>query len=80
MHLDDKDGGTLLSYEVHASVGGKLAQLGSRLIDGFAKKMADNFFDNLRTAVEPPAEAADAAEPPPGKQPGWFARMTGRKA
>ncbi|HBD90265.1 MAG TPA: carbon monoxide dehydrogenase, partial [Gemmobacter sp.] len=35
--------GTRLSYEVEASVGGKLAQLGSRIIDGFAKKMADEF-------------------------------------
>lgn len=43
--------GTLLSYEVQASVGGKIAQLGSRLIDGVAKKTADNFFANLAAAV-----------------------------
>ena len=41
---DTEDGGTLLDYDVEAKVGGKLAQLGSRIIDGFAKKMADQFF------------------------------------
>jgi hypothetical protein len=62
---------------VQASVGGKLAQLGSRIIDGFAKKMADTFFDNLRTAVEPPEEAP-AGETPEGKQAGWFRRVIGK--
>ncbi|HBU16459.1 MAG TPA: carbon monoxide dehydrogenase, partial [Gemmobacter sp.] len=42
--------GTRLSYEVEASVGGKLAQLGSRIIDGFAKKMADEFFERFQQA------------------------------
>ena len=54
------DGGTLLSYDVEAKVGGKLAQLGSRLIDGFAKKMADQFFANLQEVLEGPAEAPEA--------------------
>lgn len=44
--------GTELSYEVEAKVGGKLAQLGSRIVDGFAKKMADAFFENFKEAVE----------------------------
>jgi carbon monoxide dehydrogenase subunit G len=77
VRLEDRDGGTLLAYEVQASVGGKLAQLGSRIIDGFAKKMADTFFDNLRTAVEPPEEAP-AAEAPEGKKAGWFRRAIGK--
>ncbi|MGE3149598.1 MAG: carbon monoxide dehydrogenase subunit G [Pseudorhodoplanes sp.] len=42
--LADKDGGTLLSYNVEAQIGGKLAQLGQRLVNGAAKKMADDFF------------------------------------
>jgi carbon monoxide dehydrogenase subunit G len=42
--LSDAPGGTLLSYEVDASVGGKLAQIGGRLIDSTAKKLADEFF------------------------------------
>jgi len=41
-----------LSYSVKAKVGGKLAQLGSRIIDGFAKKMADQFFENFKATVE----------------------------
>jgi len=43
--------GTMLSYDVQANVGGKIAQLGSRLIDGVAKKMADQFFANFAAAV-----------------------------
>ena len=49
------DGGTLLSYDVEAKVGGKLAQLGSRLIDGFAKKMADQFFNTFAEEVDAPS-------------------------
>ncbi len=49
--LSDVPEGTLLSYEVQANVGGKIAQLGSRLIDGVAKKTADTFFTNLAAAV-----------------------------
>jgi uncharacterized protein len=63
VRLEDKDGGTLLTYDVRANVGGKLAQLGSRIIDGFAKKMADQFFDSFRAAVEGPAGAVPATEP-----------------
>jgi hypothetical protein len=42
--LSEKDGGTLLKYDVEAQIGGKLAQLGQRLIAGAAKKMGDEFF------------------------------------
>jgi len=45
--LDDRDGGTLLTYNVEAQIGGKLAQLGQRLILGSAKKLADEFFSNF---------------------------------
>lgn len=47
---------TLLSYDVVANVGGKLAQLGARLIDGVAKSMADKFFKNFAAAVSQPVE------------------------
>jgi uncharacterized protein len=50
--LADKDGGTLLSYNVEAQIGGKLAQLGQRLINGAAKKLADEFFANFAKAVQ----------------------------
>ncbi|MDG1279751.1 MAG: carbon monoxide dehydrogenase subunit G [Pseudorhodobacter sp.] len=52
--LTPSEGGTLLAYEVEAHVGGKLAQLGSRIIDSFAKKMADEFFTRLQTHLAPP--------------------------
>jgi len=78
--LADSEGGTLLTYKVNAHVGGKLAQLGSRLVDGFARKMADSFFDNFRAAVEPAPEPAEGEAVADGKQPGWFGRMIGRKA
>ncbi|WP_316014843.1 carbon monoxide dehydrogenase subunit G [Roseobacter sp. HKCCA0434] len=44
--------GTELAYTVDAKVGGKLAQLGSRIVDGFAKKMADQFFETFKNRVE----------------------------
>jgi len=49
--LEDKDGGTLLKYDVDAQIGGKLAQLGQRLVNGAAKKIADDFFANFAKAV-----------------------------
>ncbi|GAB4536401.1 MAG: carbon monoxide dehydrogenase subunit G [Ruegeria sp.] len=45
--LEDQDGATLLKYTAKADVGGKLAQLGSRLIQGTAKKLASKFFKNF---------------------------------
>ena len=47
---------TVLSYTAHAQVGGKLAQIGSRLIDGTARKMADDFFAKFTQVVGQPAE------------------------
>jgi carbon monoxide dehydrogenase subunit G len=49
--LTDKDGGTLLSYDVEAQIGGKLAQLGQRLINSAAKKTADDFFAKFAVVV-----------------------------
>lgn len=87
VRLEDIAEGTRLFYEVEAKVGGKLAQLGSRLIDGFSKKMADQFFENFQNVLEGPAEeeaeaglaegadeAADGAAP---KKKGWLARLKG---
>jgi uncharacterized protein len=77
--------GTRLTYEVEASVGGKIAQLGSRIIDGFAKKMADDFFARFQDAVEGPDEAdaellaaaTGAVDPESEKKKGWFKRLIG---
>src|ERR687887_2358728 len=49
--LTAQDSGTLLRYTVEAQIGGKLAQLGQRLINGAAKKMADEFFQKFAAAV-----------------------------
>ena len=49
--LTEKDGGTLLTYNVEAQIGGKLAQLGQRLVNGAAKKLADDFFTKFAAAV-----------------------------
>ena len=49
--LSDKDGGTLLTYNVEAQIGGKLAQLGQRLVNGAAKKLADDFFVRFAAAA-----------------------------
>ena len=70
VRLDDHDDGTRLSYAVKASVGGKLAQVGSRLIDGTARKLSDEFFDAFAAQVAEragPAEAAAPAEPAPAE-------------
>ena len=72
--LADDGDGTRLSYQVNAQVGGKLAQLGGRLIDATAKQMADAFFDRFSKQVQammpagaaaPEPAAAMAAPPPP---------------
>jgi carbon monoxide dehydrogenase subunit G len=55
--LADEGPATLLSYQVNAQVGGKLAQLGGRLIDATAKQMADAFFDRFSKQVEAMAPA-----------------------
>jgi uncharacterized protein len=51
------EGGTIMSYEVEAHVGGKIAQLGARLIDGVAKRMADQFFERFAQEVSGPPAA-----------------------
>ena len=67
--LEDDAGTTLLRYQVDGNVGGKLAQVGSRLIDGAARKMADDFFGKFSAVVAPiqivapPAVAAVGYEP-----------------
>ncbi len=79
--LDPVEAGTRLSYEVEANVGGKLAQLGSRIIDGFAKKLADQFFERFQQAVEGPEPEAVATEgtdaPETEKKKGWLRRLIG---
>jgi uncharacterized protein len=59
---EDGPGATVLSYAAHATVGGKLAQIGSRLVDATARKMADDFFARFTAVVgDGSAEAGTAA-------------------
>jgi hypothetical protein len=62
-----------LNYTVDAQVGGKVAQLGSRLIDSTAKKLAAEFFTNFATIVAPIASTEPAVE----QKPGWLRRFSG---
>lgn len=71
------NGATLLSYDVKAQVGGKIAQIGSRLVDAAAAKLADDFFARFSERLAPPApppaeESSEAtampAEPAPANQ------------
>ena len=62
VQLADDGDGTLLTYEANGTVGGKLAQIGSRLIDSTARKMADDFFDKFAEAVGGAEEEAEAVE------------------
>ena len=72
--LKTEGAGTRLSYTAKASVGGKLAQVGSRLIDGVARKMADDFFtafnEKLAGPVAKTAQGASAGKG--GIHPAWW--------
>ena len=61
VNLDEDGGATVLHYAVQAHVGGKLAQIGSRLIDSVARRMAENFFTRFVAAVAPEQVAPAAA-------------------
>lgn len=60
---------TILRYSVKATIGGKLAQLGQRLVDGAAKKMADEFFNKFSDLAGGKVKAAVVVEAPLAKYP-----------
>jgi hypothetical protein len=62
---DESGAGTILTYTANAAVGGKLAQIGSRLIEGAAKQTADQFFSKFAEVVGAAAAPAGAAQPAP---------------
>lgn len=74
--LEAAEGGTRLTYDVDATVGGKIAQLGSRIIEGFAKMIAGQFFDAFQHAIEVP-DATVSVENVEEKEKGWFRRLVG---
>lgn len=77
VRLLDDGTGTLLRYEAKADVGGKLAQLGGRLIDATARKLAGEFFRTFTAVVGPPP--AEEAPAPDGNQAGLLRRWFRRK-
>jgi carbon monoxide dehydrogenase subunit G len=64
VNLEEDGNGTILTYKATAQVGGKLAQIGSRLIDSTAKKMAGQFFGKFAEVVGEPASEAATGEAP----------------
>jgi carbon monoxide dehydrogenase subunit G len=74
---------TILHYTVKAEVGGKLAQMGSRLIDSTAKKLAGDFFEKFGAVVGKPAPVEPLAVEAPAEEPvakGWMSRILGTSA
>jgi carbon monoxide dehydrogenase subunit G len=64
VNLKEVSGATELSYEAKAQIGGKLAQVGSRLIDSVAKKMADDFFKAFQNELSPSEKVSAPAAVP----------------
>ena len=60
--ITEENGLTILRYEVNVNVGGKIAQLGSRLISGVAKKMSDYFFGRFSDVIAPIKKTNDTGE------------------
>ncbi len=60
VQLAEDGDGTILTYEAHAMIGGKLAQLGSRLVNSTAKKLADQFFANFHAQFADDVSVASA--------------------
>ncbi len=82
VRLHDDGPVTVLHYEAKADVGGKLAQLGGRLIDSTARKLAGEFFQKFGTIVGAPAAAAAGRSPPAGAaapRKAWLPRWLRRK-
>ncbi len=79
--LTPQEEGCELAYTVHATVGGKIAQVGQRLIDGVAKSMAESFFKRFDEEMQrrhgPPPEEAEEAEEA-GEKPSALKKMWSR--
>jgi hypothetical protein len=78
VRLDDRNGATVLNYAAKATVGGKLAQVGQRLLDTTARKLADEFFGKFSEVVgtAPAMAAAQVVEPPAAAPAGGIAPWT----
>ncbi|MFT3664920.1 SRPBCC family protein [Piscinibacter sp.] len=69
VRLAPEGGGTRLSYQARAQVGGKMAQVGSRLIDAAAAKIAEDFFSAFEARLAPPPPAAEPSAAAPQAAP-----------
>jgi carbon monoxide dehydrogenase subunit G len=78
--LTEDSGATLLDYNVSSQVSGKIAQLGSRLVDSTAQKLAGDFFGKFREVVSVPAPAEPALTPSPEAAPTAAAAATPARA
>ena len=79
VRLLEDGAGTLMRYAVNADVGGKLAQLGGRLIDATAKRLADEFFERFSAVVGGPTPDRHVASGAgPERKMGWFRRLLHR--
>ncbi len=80
VRLVEDGGATVLTYTVDAALGGKLAQMGSRIVDGVARAMADKFFARLAETVSAPIPVGEAplrAEEAAPRRPSWLAPAVG---
>ena len=68
VRLSEEGGGTLLDYSASSQIGGKLAQVGNRLVDSVARKLALDFFASLDAQLSPPVAGT---APPPAPRRGW---------
>jgi carbon monoxide dehydrogenase subunit G len=78
VRLVEDGSGTLLRFEAKADVGGKLAQLGGRLIDATARKLAGEFFGKFGAVVGPQPAEGNAAEKRASAKPSVLRRWFGR--
>ncbi|WP_152467066.1 SRPBCC domain-containing protein [Sulfitobacter sp. THAF37] len=74
VRLGPAGGWTILHHEMDAKVGGQLAQLASRMLDGFAKKRADQFLSKCQQVAGPSGSDASVGAPEEGVRTGWFGR------
>ena len=76
VELIEQDGGTLLKYTAKADIGGKLAQLGSRLIVSTSKKLSKQFFETFQQVVAPDEEGDEDDQVSETKKSFW-GKLTG---
>lgn len=76
VRLEEDGAGTLLSYDADSEIGGKIAQIGARLIDSFARKYADDFFARFSSIVGGGATRLEAAPLAPSPLPSATAAAT----